>query len=278
LRSEWPGLPVTIRPPFGSCANAVTACSISPPSRTSTGLCPSATSGLRAGHSAAHSGRLRSQRLHEPNYHDKTGLGGSAQSPSVDGENAVVGVPAGPSQADCRKRSLNGELPSHVVANFAAVWRSIHSEGDERVLGKLFAVSSVTCISSCWIFRADSRDSLASFRQASHIVEIVPTVEIKKVPPEINTAGLSHESSWGPARETEGSILKLRSPKRRTPDIAAKITPGKAAKAASTQIAILPHRMSVLRFVAILRLGARLRKILVCEPFQPRLAAGQLWA
>jgi hypothetical protein len=83
------------------------------------------------------------------------------------------------------------------VANFAAVWRSVHSEGDEgdeRVLGKLFAVSSVTCISSWWIFRADSRDSLASFRQASHIVEIVPTVETKKVPPEINTAGLSHES------------------------------------------------------------------------------------
>jgi len=84
--------------------------------------------------------------------------------------------------------------------------RSIHSEddaeGDERVLGKLFALSSVTCISSCWIFRADSRDSLASFRQASHIVEIVPTVETNKVPPEINMAGLSHESSWGPKRGT----------------------------------------------------------------------------
>jgi hypothetical protein len=157
--------------------------------------------------------------------------------------------------------------------------RSIHSEddaeGDERVLGKLFALSSVTWISSCWIFRADSRDSLASFRQASHIVEIVPTVETNKVPPEINMAGLSHESSWGPSG---GPILAggpKSSPKRRTPDITAKITPGKAA---STQIAILPHRMSVLRFIAILRLGARLRKILVCEPFQPRLAAGQLWA
>jgi hypothetical protein len=46
--------------------------------------------------------------------------------------------------------------------------------------------------------QAYSRDSLASFRQASHIVEIVPTVEINKVPPEIKTAGLIQESSWVP--------------------------------------------------------------------------------
>jgi hypothetical protein len=85
--------------------------------------------------------------------------------------------------------------------------------------------------------------------------EIVPTVEINKVPPEIKTAGLIHESSWVPFGGPLALMLnEPTSLKRRTPDIAAKITPGKAA---STQIAILPHRMSMLRFAAILRLGAR---------------------
>jgi hypothetical protein len=76
-----------------------------------------------------------------------------------------------------------------------------HSEGDERVLGELFALSSVTCISSCWIFRADSRDSLASFRQASHIVEMVPIVETTKVPPETTRQGSSMNRAGALERE-----------------------------------------------------------------------------
>ena len=76
-----------------------------------------------------------------------------------------------------------------------------------------------------------SRESLRSFRQASHI-EIIPTVETRRVPAGISISALHTEYPVGHESKLANNWTVSR----------AKVTEGKSA---STQSAILPHRMSV---------------------------------
>src|SRR5262249_20592852 len=70
-----PGLPVTIRPPFEPCANAVRARSISPPSRISTGRTSIPSDGAAAwitlnwaGPAAMADSRRTTARVHPPTF------------------------------------------------------------------------------------------------------------------------------------------------------------------------------------------------------------------
>ena len=80
-----------------------------------------------------------------------------------------------------------------------------------------------------------SRESLRSFRQASHI-EIAPTVETRRVPAGISISALHTEYPVGHESKLANNWTVSR----------AKVTEGKSA---NTQSAILPHRrMSLLHF------------------------------
>ena len=105
------------------------------------------------------------------------------------------------------------------------------------VIEEVFARSSVNCISSCRIFSVYSRESLCSFRQPSHIVEIVPTVDTRRVPAGISISPLHTEY---PVGHGASKLANNETVSR------AKVTEGKSA---NTQSAILSHRrMSLLRF------------------------------
>src|SRR5262249_17911388 len=80
------------------------------------------------------------------------------------------------------------------------------------------------------------RDSLPSFRQTSHIVEIVPAVETRRVPAEISVRISLDESPLMGLNNPASSTIQMNNDSR------AMVTEGKSA---STQSAILPHRMSV---------------------------------